>query len=156
MSNDLHFPAGGRNEDEELGRLLRPLYAPPADEGYWQGLEARILDRVRAERTALGDGAVVGRIGAGIGAGIGAAIRGDDGGEWWVVLSQWARVGLAAAVVIAVVTGTLMLQHQRQEARMAAETLLADPASIYTMQLPGEGVGEAPPRVSPTLRYGVP
>ena len=147
MSNDLHFPTGGRNEDEELGRLLRPLYAAPEDEGYWTGLEARILDRVRAERAALGelaDGVVVGRIGA--------AIRGDDGGEWWVVLSQWARAGLAAAVVIAVVTGTLMLQHRREEARLAAEALLVEPAT-YTMQM---SEGDGPPRVNPTLRYGFP
>ena len=144
MSNDLRFPTGGRNGDEELAQLLRPLYAAPEDEGYWNGLEARILDRVRAERAAAGDGAVVGRIGA--------AIRGDDGEEWWVVLSQWARAGLAAAAVIAVVTGTLMLQHRRAEARLAAEALLVEPAT-YTMQLSGD---EGSPRVNPPLRYGFP
>lgn len=145
MSNDLHFPAGGRNDDAELGRLLRPLYAPPEDEGYWDGLEARILDRVRAERLALGEGAVVGRIGA--------AIRGDDVAEWWDVLSQWGRAGMAAAVVIAVVTGTIMLQHRREEARLATEALLVDPAT-YTMQLPGES--SVPPRTEPSLRFGTP
>ena len=144
MSNDLRFPTGGRDGDEELARLLRPLYAAPADDGYWNGLEARILDRVRAERAAAGDGAVVGRIGAGL--------RGDDGGEWWVVLSQWARAGLAAAVVIAVVTGSLMLQHRREEARLAAEALLVAPAT-YSMQV-SDGYDPAP--VSPAPRPGAP
>jgi len=143
MSNDLRFPTGGRDGDEELARLLRPLYAPPEDDGYWKGLEGRILDRVRAERAA-GDGAVVGRIGD--------ALRGDDGEEWWVVLSQWARAGLAAAVVIAVVTGTLMLQHRREEARLAAEALLVEPGT-YTMQV-SDGYDPAP--LSSTPRPGTP
>ena len=144
MSNDLHFPTGGRNDDAELGRLLRPLYAAPEDDAYWTGLEARILSRVRAERAVAGDAAVVGRLGA--------AIRGDEAGEWWEVLSHWTRAGLAAAAVIAVVPGTLMLQHEREEARLAAEALLVEPPT-YTMQLRD---GSSPPRVNPTLRYGFP
>ncbi|HEU4628538.1 MAG TPA: hypothetical protein VFS08_02300 [Gemmatimonadaceae bacterium] len=108
MSNELKFPVGGRDgRDEELAQLLRPLYAAPTDEQYWEGLHARILRRVSA--AAIG-----------------------DGGEWWVVLSRWSRIGAAAAVMAAALAGALWLQHRATEARLAYDAMLSAP--VYSMQ----------------------
>jgi len=41
MTDELRGPALVR--DDELTEHLRAIYAPPADESYWAGLEARIF-----------------------------------------------------------------------------------------------------------------
>lgn len=130
MSNELKFPVGGRDgRDEELARLLRPLYAAPDDENYWEGLHARILRRVGT--AAIG-----------------------DGGEWWVVLSRWSRVGAAAAVMAAAMAGAMWLQHRASEARLAYDAMLSAPP-VYTMQLDDVAPGDPVPGARP-LRYDVP
>jgi hypothetical protein len=112
MSNELRFPSGGRDgRDEELARLLQPLYAAPDDEGYWDDLHARVMRRV-------GSGA--------------------EGAEWWVVLSRWSRAGAAAAAVAAALAGTMWMQHRAAEARLAYEAVLAEPP-VYSMELSPEG-----------------
>lgn len=121
MSNELKFPVGGRDgRDEELAQLLRPLYAAPDGEEYWDGLRARILRRVGT--AAIGDGA-----------------------EWWVVLSRWSRVGAAAAVMLAALAGALWLQHRVTDARLAYDAMLSAPP-VYSMQL--EDVTPADPAPS--------
>jgi hypothetical protein len=126
MSNELRFPDGGRDgRDEELARLLRPLYAAPEDEGYWDDLHARVMRRV-------GSGA--------------------EGVEWWVVLSRWSRAGAIAAALTAAIAGTVWMQHRAAEARVAYETMLAEPP-VYSMELAPDGyAGAAAERVpSPAL-----
>ena len=59
--------------DASVNALLRELYAPPADPAYWEGLEARVLARVR-----------------------GGA---EPAAECWHVLDTCARAGPAAALL---------------------------------------------------------
>jgi hypothetical protein len=56
--------------DAELTNALRALYAAPAEEAYWDALEARILAHVA---------------------------RGDEGTKWWGELVEMVRPGLVAA-----------------------------------------------------------
>jgi len=122
MSNELRFPGGGRDgRDEELARLLRPLYQAPEDDGYWDDLHARVMRRV-------GSGA--------------------ESAEWWVVLSRWSRAGAVAAAVAAAIVGTVWMQHRAAEARLAYEAVLAQPP-VYSMELgPVDRSAEAAPRPS--------
>ena len=118
MSNEIRFPAGGREgRDEELARLLAPLYAAPADEAYWNDLHARILRRVR---------------------------NGAEDGAWWVVLSHWARAGAAAAVLVAALAGALLMQHQATEARMAYEAMLHE-SPVYSLHMATRPEGSTMP-----------
>lgn len=133
MSKELKFPTGGRDgRDEELGALIAPLYRAPGDERYWDGLHARILQRVREAAPSLVP---------------------EDGGEWWWVLNRWARMGAAAAVLAAVLAGALVVRHEAMESRLAAEALLNEPPT-YTLHVAIQEPGQAP--VNPTLRYGHP
>jgi hypothetical protein len=123
MSNELRFPAGGRDgRDEELARLLRPLYAAPEDEAYWDDLHARVMRRV-------GSGA--------------------EAAEWWVVLSRWSRAGAVAAALTAAIAGTVWMQHRAAEARLAYEAMLAEPP-VYSMELAPEGRDWAPVERAPS------
>ena len=132
MSNELKFPVGGRDgRDEELAQMLRPLYAAPEDEQYWNGLHARILRRVGAAGGAIG-----------------------DAGEWWMVLSRWSRVGAAAAVMAAALAGAMWLQHRSTEARLAYDAMLSAPA-VYTMQIDDVTPGVLVPGARP-MRYDIP
>lgn len=118
MSNEIRFPAGGRDgRDEELARLLAPLYEAPADEGYWDDLHARILRRVGS---------------------------GGEGAEWWHVLSRWSRMGAIAAAVTAAIAGTVWMQHRAAEARLAYEAVLAEPP-VYSMEFGTAGRDAAAP-----------
>lgn len=66
---------------------LREIYAPPADETYWDALEERVMSRVLG-RTST---------------------------EWWQVMSEWSRTAaMAAAVAIIVATALLVTMEQRE------------------------------------------
>ncbi len=68
---------------------LRSLLRPPADAAYWDGLEARIMDRIRIDDVSAQ------RVGAVSG---GFAVIGG----WWEHFAQWRRVGgLVAAAALA-------------------------------------------------------
>ena len=68
---------------------LRSLLRPPADAAYWDGLEARIMDRI------LADGVPASRV-PGSSGGF-AAI-----GGWWEPFAQWTKLGgLVAAAALA-------------------------------------------------------
>ena len=122
MSNELKFPTGGRDgRDEELALLLRPLYEAPEADEYWNGLHARIMDRVG------GAGAV------------------SAPAEWWHELNRWSRMGAAAAALLGALAGAAWLQHRAAEARMAYEAVLAEPA-VYSMDLGTEAGGARAPR----------
>lgn len=88
------------NEDrdklpQEMHSTLRDIYAPPADPGYWELLEARILARVRRDGTA-----------------------------WWTHFPDWMRAGLAAAAAAIILVGLVWFQERRSAQRMAEERLL--------------------------------
>jgi hypothetical protein len=92
--------------DPELTDALRAHYAPPADEGYWDALEARILARVA---------------------------RGADPELWWSALADMARPALAAAAILVLVAGAAVVHTRQLEARDAyASVISAGPPSIET------------------------
>jgi hypothetical protein len=102
MTRDRNAP------DESVRKALRGLYEPPADPAYWDGLEARIMSRVRASAPGVA-GAV------------------DD---LWLVLGGWSRVGLVAAAVGALVAGLALVQTRTAERRVAYEAVLEEPVSL--------------------------
>lgn len=132
MSNELQFPGGGRGPDEDLGRLLQPLYQAPPDGPYWDDLHNRILQRVFTATP-------------------------DELGEWWLVLSRWARVGAAAAVVVAILAGALLLQFEARDSRLAYQAVLSQPAA-YSLEMSAQERNDDPdaPPSNPILRYGLP
>jgi anti-sigma-K factor RskA len=75
----MNMHSGGERPDQspvtdpELATALRAVYAAPADDGYWAGLEGRILSRLRQAEGPL---------------------------EWWNVLVEW-RVAHTAGLVAA-------------------------------------------------------
>lgn len=104
MNGTLEFPTGG---DGNLTPALRELYRPPADEAYWDGLEARILARAGLDGTATAP-------------------------AWWQVLGAWSRVGLVAAGLVALVAGAAALRHREADLQESWEMVLEGNPSIAT------------------------
>ena len=94
--NDDRWTSG----DAELTGALRALYAAPAEESYWDALEARILAHVA---------------------------RGDEGRVWWSELAEMARPGLAAAAAL-ILAASLALIHSRQLEVNSAYAAVISPA----------------------------
>jgi hypothetical protein len=97
MTNDLRL----HPEDDELTRGLRQLYAAPAAESYWSGLEARIMARVGQGDTA-----------------------------WWSELGRWARPALAAAALLVIGAGLVVFRTREAARQVAYEDVLAAPTPI--------------------------
>lgn len=95
MSYDLEGREPGGRE-ERVVAFLRERHAAPADAGYWDALEARVMSRVRGEPV-----------------------------EWWEALSGWMGRGLVAAGIAALLAG-LAFQSQNRvvAARIAYESVL--------------------------------
>ena len=95
--------------DERVTRLLREVYAPRADQAYWDGLQAAIMSRVLRER-----------------------------GSWWTVMSDWMPAGMAAAAAALLMFGFALWQERSLETRMAYEQTLkgAAPISVQTVAPP--------------------
>jgi hypothetical protein len=87
------------NDDDEVARGLRSLYAAPAGDGYWNELEARIMARVAD--VELG---------------------------WWTELDRWVRPAIAAAAVLLIAAGVAMFRAHEVEGDIAAENMLSSPA----------------------------
>ena len=87
------------NDDDEVARGLRSLYAAPAGDGYWNELEARIMARVAD--VELG---------------------------WWTELDRWVRPAMAAAAVLLIAAGVAMFRAHEVEGDIAAENMLSSPA----------------------------
>jgi hypothetical protein len=94
--NDDRWTSG----DAELTSALRSLYSAPADEAYWDALEARILAHVA---------------------------RGDEGESWWAELVDMARPGLVAAAAL-MLAASLALVHTRQLEVSSAYASVINPA----------------------------
>lgn len=95
MSDIRLFP----NDDDEVVRGLRSLYAVPGGDAYWNELEARIMARVS-----------------------------DVELEWWTELDRWMRPALAAAAVLLLAAGAAMFRAHQAEADIAADNMLSAPA----------------------------
>ena len=87
------------NDEDEVARGLRSLYAAPAGDAYWNELEARIMARVAD--VELG---------------------------WWTELDRWVRPALAAAAVLLIAAGAAMFRAHEVEGDIAAENMLSSPA----------------------------
>jgi hypothetical protein len=91
-------------EDEEVTRVLRDVYASPAtNASYWDILESRIMARIAA---------------------------GGEPPEWWGVFHGWVRVGLAAAVLAAVLTGAALWRERETQERLAYEAVMESASVI--------------------------
>lgn len=89
--------------ESDLTDALRAHYTAPADERYWDALEARILAHV--------------------------ARRGTEG--WWSALAELARPALAAAAILVLLAGAAVVHTQQLEARNAyASVISAAPPSV--------------------------
>jgi hypothetical protein len=109
--------------DEAITRELRAIYAAPADDTYWRGLEARILSRLT--ETAVGSI------------------------TWWDELQRWARPALVAAAIVLLAVSVAMFRSYQTEQRMAYEAMLTPtPFPVETAVRPAlQGEREA------TFRY---
>jgi len=87
------------NDDDEVARGLRSLYAAPAGDGYWNELEARIMARVAD--VELG---------------------------WWTELDRWVRPALAAAAVLLLAAGVAMFRAHQLESEIAVDNMLSAPS----------------------------
>jgi len=99
--------AGGEDAgaDEAVTRFLRDAYRAPTTPGYWDGLESRIMTRVRQSVRASGSVPAVAM-------------------EWWQVLSGWVAPGAWAAGIAALIALGAMLQARAAERRIAYAAVL--------------------------------
>ncbi len=91
------------SSDPELTNALRALYAAPADERYWNDLEARIIAYVAAGNSS------------------------EDSESWWSYLADMARPGLAAAAAL-ILAASALLVHSRQQEVSNAYASVINPA----------------------------
>jgi len=92
--------------DPELTTALRAVYAAPTDDGYWSGLEDRIMSRLRQVEAPM---------------------------EWWNVLAEWrvARVaGLVAAGLMLTLAGFSLWKERQIDQDLRA---LAAGAAYWTV-----------------------
>jgi hypothetical protein len=87
------------NDDDEVVRGLRSLYAAPAGDAYWNELESRIMARVAD--VELG---------------------------WWTELDRWIRPAVAAAAVLLLAAGVAMFRARQLEADIAVDNMLSSPS----------------------------
>lgn len=84
--------------DEQVTHGLRQIYAPPSDDAYWRGLEARILSRLTES--------AVSTVG------------------WWEELDRWMRPALIAAGIVLLAVSLAMFRSYQTEQRMTYEAML--------------------------------
>ena len=88
--------------DDDVTRALRTLYAAPADDGYWRGLEARILSAVAGAPQTI---------------------------AWWDELDRWMRPALVAAAVFLLAAGVALFRA-RQAAQESTYEAMVTPTSL--------------------------
>ena len=99
MSDIRLFP----DDDDQVVRGLRAIYAAPSGDAYWNELESRIMARV--SDVELG---------------------------WWTELDRWVRPAAAAAAVLLLAAGAAMFRAHRAEADIAADNMLSSPGVPIT------------------------
>ena len=92
--SDLRLVNG--NQDDDVTRGLRALYAAPADAAYWNELEAKIMHRI-----------------AGVELG------------WWSELDHWTRPALVAAAALLLACSAALVRAHQSEQEQAYQELLA-------------------------------
>jgi hypothetical protein len=110
------------DRDPAVTLQLRSLLRPPADAEYWDGLEARIMDRIRAEGPASSRlSSVTGSF---------AAI-----GGWWEPFAQWTRIGAVVAAAALALTAWGVWDASSTQERLAYE------AAVEAFSIPLDSVG---------------
>lgn len=84
------------DHDDDIVRGLREIYAAPADDEYWRGLQARILSRLTTVPTIA----------------------------WWDEMDRWMRPAIAAAAVVLLAAGVAMFRAHQSEQQVAYEAML--------------------------------
>jgi len=120
--------------DPDITALLRDVYAPPAEDAYWDGLHSRILAYVREHQSA------VVRIPV----------------NWWSDLASWAGPGLAAAALLFAAAGIVWSRQKNNEDlstsyEAVTEPLASDflPGAVQVVTAPRDGVSQR----EATFRY---
>ncbi len=94
--------------DDEAQTALRALYAPPADESYWNAMERRILAAVGAEKPR----------------------------EWWSYFPGWVRLGMSVAAGALLVASAAAWQAREAQEQLAARRLLGAPEELTILSGP--------------------
>ena len=102
-----HLKLHTDRDDDELTRGLRRIYAAPAGEGYWRGLEARILSRLTETSHSL---------------------------RWWDELDRWMRPALVAAAVVLLAAGVAMVRAHQVDQDVAYEAMLTPAPSALPLE----------------------
>ena len=95
---ELHRDRG----DDDATRALRTLYAAPPDDGYWLGLEARILSAIAGAPQTI---------------------------TWWDELDRWMRPALVAAAVVLLAAGVALFRA-REVAQENTYDAMVTPTSL--------------------------
>jgi hypothetical protein len=101
--------------DFELTGALRALYAAPADERYWDSLEARILAHVA---------------------------RGGEQHGWYGELADMVRPGLIAAAGLILVASLAVVHSRQVETRSAYATVISPAAPTIEPASGAASVGD--------------
>jgi hypothetical protein len=96
-----HLKLHGDGGDDEVTRGLRQIYAAPEGDGYWRGLEARILSRLTTAPTS----------------------------RWWDELDRWMRPALVAAAVVVLASGVAVFRAHQVDQQVTYEAMLT-PTSL--------------------------
>lgn len=117
MSRDPMDPRPG-GADETVTRLLREMFAPPADRTYWSRLESSIMTRVSGDPHS--------------------PVTGDPRESWWTVVAGWVPAGLAAAALALLAAGFALMQDRASERQIAYEQAMrgSAPVSVQTLVRP--------------------
>jgi hypothetical protein len=90
-----------RGPDDQTVAALSELHAPPGGDGYWAGLEARVMARITRAESA-----------------------------WWAELGRWARPALLAAAAAVAAAGLALFRTRDRATQVAYEAVLAAPTPI--------------------------
>ena len=115
--------------DADVTALLRSVYAAPRDEGYWHGLEQRVMSR-------LNESPVV---------------------AWWSVLSEWRTAGAIAATLALLLAGATLVRDVAHDREIAARAVIESglPMDDATFSFGGRGrlPADAPERYLDPFDY---
>lgn len=110
--------------EDEAQTALRALYAPPADESYWDAMERRILAAVRVEKPR----------------------------EWWSYFPGWVRLGMSVAAGAMIVASAAAWHAREAQEQLAARRLLGAPEELTVLIEPSGPDSTANARAA-TLHY---